>query len=66
MFLRTIILEEKMAKEYMNRICDQVLQDKLEAKGAVLIKGAKWCGKTTTTEHVARSVIYMEDPSKKQ
>ena len=55
-----------MAKEYMNRICDQVLQDKLEAKGAVLIKGAKWCGKTTTAEHVARSVIYMEDPSKKQ
>ena len=55
-----------MAKEYMNRICDQVLQDKLEAKGAVLIKGAKWCGKTTTAEHVARSVIYMEDPAKKQ
>ena len=55
-----------MAKEYMDRICDQILKDKLDAKGAVLIKGAKWCGKTTTAEHMARSIIYMEDPAKKQ
>ncbi|MCR5624407.1 MAG: DUF4143 domain-containing protein [Lachnospiraceae bacterium] len=55
-----------MVKNYMNRICDQMLQDKLESKGAVLIKGAKWCGKTTTGEHMAKSIIYMEDPAKKQ
>ena len=53
-------------KTYYKRICDQILTDKLEAKGAVLIKGAKWCGKTTTAENIAKSVIYMEDPGKKK
>ncbi|MBE5968692.1 MAG: ATP-binding protein [Lachnospiraceae bacterium] len=55
-----------MQNKYMSRICDQILLDKLDAKGAVLIKGAKWCGKTTTAEKVAKSIIYMEDPAKKQ
>lgn len=50
---------------YYKRICDKILKDKLEAKGAVLIKGAKWCGKTTTAAHIAKSAIYMEDPDKK-
>lgn len=53
-------------KTYYKRICDQILIDKLEAKGAVLIKGAKWCGKTTTAENIAKSVIYMEEPGKKK
>ncbi len=55
-----------MANTYYKRICDQLLADKLEAKGAVLVKGAKWCGKTTTAAHIARSAIYIEDPSKKK
>ena len=55
-----------MAKEYYERIADRILADKLESKGAVLIKGAKWCGKTTTAVNIAKSVIYMEDPEKKQ
>ena len=53
-----------MAK-YYKRICDSILNDKLEAKGAVLIKGAKWCGKTTMAVNCANSIIYMEDPAKK-
>ena len=53
-------------KTYYKRICDQILIDKLEAKGAVLIKGAKWCGKTTTAENIAKSVIYMEEPARKK
>ena len=53
-------------KKYYKRICDQLLADKLEAKGAVLIKGAKWCGKTTTAAHQAGSIIYLEDPSRKK
>lgn len=40
--------------------------DKLESKGAVLIEGAKWCGKTTTGEHIAGSIVYMEDPARKK
>ena len=55
-----------MTGKYYSRICDQILVDKLEAKGAVLVKGAKWCGKTTTSEHIAKSIIYIEDPSKKK
>lgn len=52
--------------KYYKRICDSILADKLEAKGAVLIKGAKWCGKTTTAAHIAKSSIYIEDPAKKK
>ena len=55
-----------MVKTYLKRICDDILQEKLEAKGAVLVKGAKWCGKTTTAAHASKSIIYMEDPSKKK
>lgn len=42
-----------------------MLERKLRGKGAVLITGAKWCGKTTTAEQVAKSVIYMDDPKLK-
>lgn len=51
-----------MTKEYRKRIADQLLSDKLEAMGAVLIEGPKGCGKTTTAEQQAGSVIYMDDP----
>lgn len=50
---------------YKSRIADQLLQEKLEAMGAVLIEGPKACGKTTTAEQQAKSVIYIDDPSKK-
>ena len=52
--------------EYKNRIADQLLRDKLEAMGAVLIEGPKACGKTTTAEQQATSVIYMDDLTKQQ
>ena len=52
-----------MAKiEYKPRIADSILSDKLKGMGAVLIEGPKWCGKTTTAEQHAGSVIYMDDP----
>lgn len=54
-------MEEK--KDYRNRIADQLLKEQLEAAGAVLIQGAKWCGKTTTAVQQAKSIIYMNDPS---
>lgn len=43
---------------YKKRIADGLLQRKLAGKGAVLIEGAKWCGKTTTAEQIAQSVKY--------
>lgn len=52
-------------KKYRKRIADDILKRKLEGKGAVLIEGPKWCGKTTTAEQIAASVLYMDDPEKK-
>ncbi len=49
-------------KEYRPRIADTLLSQKLEAKGAILIQGPKWCGKTTTALQIARSVLYLQDP----
>lgn len=49
-------------KEYKSRIADQMLRQKLESSGAVLIQGPKWCGKTTTAEQIAASTLYMNDP----
>ena len=52
--------------EYLNRIADKALALRLEAFGAVLIKGPKWCGKTTTAERQARSVIKMQNPDTRE
>ncbi len=52
-------------KKYRRRIADDILRRKLEGKGAVLIEGPKWCGKTTTAEQVAASVLYMDEPEKR-
>lgn len=51
--------------EYRPRIADQLLAESLEALGAVLVQGTKWCGKTTTSVHHANSVLYMDDPTQK-
>lgn len=48
--------------DYLKRVSDNVLAERLEAFGAVLIEGPKWCGKTTTAEQHAKSVIKMQDP----
>ena len=53
-------------KEYRKRIVDDILARKLGGKGAVLIEGPKWCGKTTTAEQIAASILYMDDPEKKE
>ena len=47
---------------YRKRAADALLARKLAGKGAVLIEGPKWCGKTTTAEQQAASIIYMDDP----
>lgn len=53
-----------MNKNYMKRIIDSELSDRLDAMGAVLIVGPKWCGKTTTAMQKAKSVLKMQDPDK--
>lgn len=52
--------------KYLARIADGMLQERLEAFGAVLIEGPKWTGKTTTAEQYAKSVIKMQDPDRSE
>ena len=54
-----------MQGNYKIRIADALLERKLAGKGAVLIEGPKWCGKTTTAEQHAQSIIYMADNKQK-
>jgi len=51
-----------MNSKYIGRISDEKLKLLLQAKGAVLIEGPKWCGKTRSAEEIAKSVLYMQDP----
>ncbi len=53
-------------KEYKTRLADSILQKKLASSGAVLIEGAKWCGKTTTASQIAKSILLMQDPAQKK
>lgn len=51
---------------YLPRIADNQLEERLEAFGAVLIEGPKWCGKTTTAEQISKSIIRMQDPDMRE
>lgn len=45
--------------DYKQRVVDILLKKKLQAKGAVVIEGPKWCGKTTTAEEIAAGKIML-------
>lgn len=49
-------------KDYKTRIADKILAEKLDAMGAVLIEGPKYCGKTTLAAQQAKSILSMSDP----
>lgn len=51
-------------KNYLPRITDKLLDERLKAKGAILIEGPKWCGKTTSAKEFAKSFIAMDEPDK--
>ena len=53
----------KVMAEYKRRIADRILERKVLGKGAVLIEGPKWCGKTTTAKQLAKSVLDLGDSS---
>lgn len=48
---------------YKHRIADSILERKVLGKGAVLIEGPKWCGKTTTAKQMAKSILDLGDSS---
>lgn len=47
-------------------MADKQLKDNLEAFGAVLIEGPKWCGKTTTAKQQAKSILALQDPDTRE
>ena len=51
-----------MAFEYYPRLADGELSQRLRRSGAVIIHGAKWCGKTETAKQQAQSVVYLQNP----
>jgi len=53
-----------MKPVYLPRVVDDMLKERLDAVGAVLIAGPKWCGKTTTAQRQAKSVLKLQDPDK--
>ena len=55
-----------MPPRYRPRLTDPLLQRALASSGAVLIEGAKWCGKTRSAEQIAKSVLYLQDPDVSQ
>ena len=53
-------------KVYLPRLVDNLLIEELEAFGAVLITGPKWCGKTTTGLNQANSTIFLQNPDERE
>lgn len=50
---------------YLPRISDKLLAELLEASGAVLVEGAKWCGKTSSAREQSESCLYMQDTDRR-
>lgn len=53
---------ETLMKNYFARITDKLLDERLKAKGVILLEGPKWCGKTTTAKQIAKSFIAIDKP----
>lgn len=53
-------------KRYLPRLVDELLEKELEAFGAVLITGPKWCGKTTTGLNHAKSSLFLQNPDERE
>jgi predicted AAA+ superfamily ATPase len=56
------IVKEVQAMDYIKRIIDKTIAEKLQLMGCVVVRGPKWCGKTTTSEQFAKSIIELQDP----
>ncbi|MCL1789590.1 MAG: AAA family ATPase, partial [Oscillospiraceae bacterium] len=55
---------EKKETRYLPRLVEETIAESLLTKGCIVIEGAKWCGKSTTAERFAKTVIKLQDPAK--
>lgn len=51
---------------YYKRIIDDVIKEKLEITGGIVIKGPKWCGKTTSAKQISNSVLDLQNEKNKK
>lgn len=52
------------SNRYLKRIADGLVERKLRSSGALLIQGAKFCGKTSTAWRASKSQLFMQDPDR--
>jgi len=57
-----IVVVKQMENSYIKRIIDDEITQKLKVTGSVVIKGPKWCGKTTTAKQFQKSHINLQNP----
>ena len=55
-----------MKNEYLPRIVDLEINESMEVIGAILIEVCKWCGKSTTAIHHAKTIVEFQNPDKKE
>lgn len=60
------VIQYAHMENYLARIVDSMIVERLSYSGAVLVEGPKWCGKTTTCEQHAKSIAYISDPSMRE
>ena len=44
-------------QKYIKRLFDETVEFSLKSKGALMIVGPKWCGKSTTADRYAKTII---------
>ncbi len=54
-----------MERIYRPRVVDIEISKRLKSIGAIVLEGAKWCGKSTTAEHHSKSAVFMDDPRRR-
>ena len=64
-YLNIQTLAPSVNNEYLPRVIDAQIDERLSSSGAILIEGPKWCGKTRTAMNKAKSAVYMDDPRRK-
>jgi len=49
-----------MKRKYLSRLIEPIIEEKLKAKGCVVIEGPKWCGKSTTGKKFAKTIVELQ------
>jgi predicted AAA+ superfamily ATPase len=48
---------------YLPRLIEKSITESMKTNGCIVIEGPKWCGKSTTSERFAKSVIKLQKPA---